>query len=249
VTSRGWRTLDRIAEASVVERPEYRLLMSYRPRKTLTHPDRAGPAGTGPLQQGLADCVQHGRDGSVSSRAGITGHRGGARGRPPRVGRDRRCGRRPPTIAGRHPVHTPGPAHQAWRQNGADTLILSGGSPARCRPQCLRSAIFATRPGAKRPAPLEADLERRRLRTVVPMRRRHTDGVGPERDRPSADQALRTVPQGCFERAAAPAGDRLALAWQSAVAALTLHTRLAGAVQASLPSVAAAASGEKGSAR
>jgi hypothetical protein len=82
----------------------------------------------------------------------------------------------------------------------------------------------------------------------VPIRRRQTDGVAPERDRPSADQALRTVPQGCFERAASLAGDRLAPAWQSAVAALTLYTRLAGAVQASLPSVAAT-SGERGSAR
>ena len=249
MTSRGWRTLDRIAEASAVERPEYRLLMSYRPGEALTHPDRAGPAGTGSLQQGLADCVQHGRDGSVSSRAGITGHRGGARGRPPRVGRDRRCGRRPPAIAGRHPIHTPRPAHQAWCPHGSDTPVLSCGSSARCRPQSLRSAVFAARPGAKRPAPLEADLGRRRLRTAVPMHRRHTDGVDPERDRPSADQALRTVPQGCFEREAAPAGSRLAPAWRSMVAALTLHTRLAGAVQASLPSVAAAASGERGSAR
>jgi hypothetical protein len=109
--------------------------------------------------------------------------------------------------------------------------------------------MFATRPGAKRPAPLEADLGRRRLRTVVPMRRRHADGAGPERDRPSVDQALRTEPQGRFERAASLAGGRLAPAWRSAATALTLHTRLAGAVQASLPSIAAADSSERGNAR
>src|SRR3954464_4186833 len=44
---------------------------SYQPGETLTHPDRAGTAGTDPLQRGLPDWAQHGRDGSVSSRAGI----------------------------------------------------------------------------------------------------------------------------------------------------------------------------------
>jgi hypothetical protein len=109
--------------------------------------------------------------------------------------------------------------------------------------------MFTARPGAKRPAQLETDLGRRRLPTAVPIRRRQTDGADPERDRPSADQALRTVPQGCFERAASLAGGRLAPAWRSAAAALTLYTRLAGAVQASPPSIAAAASSERGNAR
>ena len=109
--------------------------------------------------------------------------------------------------------------------------------------------MFAARPRAKRPAPLEADLGRRRLRTAVPMRRRRTDGAGPGPDRPRVDQALRAVPHRCFERATSLAGGRLAPALRSAAAALTLYTRLAGAVQASPPSIAAAASSERGNAR
>jgi hypothetical protein len=108
--------------------------------------------------------------------------------------------------------------------------------------------MFATRPGAELPASLEADPGRRRLRTVMPMRRRRTDRAGPELDRPRVDQALRAVPHRCFERATPLAGGRLAPAWRSAAAALTLHTRLAGAVQASLAS-AAADPGKKGAAR